>query len=214
MATTPIDHAGRQAAGQPTQGAELNEQMVQVVYQAAAPTVNDDVTKGYYIGYLWIDTTTPGSEVVYQCVDNTTGASVWTTFATKAYVDTTSIPVTEKGAASGVATLDASGLLTATQLGASSLAASGYQKLPSGLIIQWGFFQNTASGSGSVAFPIAFPIACLGVQCTLDVSDGSGPVSCRTAGLTVTGFNYEMYIGGTMYAHSGTDTTKWLAIGY
>lgn len=38
----------------------------------------------------------------------------------------------------------------------SSLAASGYQKLPSGLIVQWG----VCSPGSSATFPIAFPTAC------------------------------------------------------
>jgi hypothetical protein len=37
-----------------------------------------------------------------------------------------------------------------------SLAANGWQRLPSGFIIQWGTFVNTAT----VTFPIAFPNAC------------------------------------------------------
>jgi len=42
---------------------------------------------------------------------------------------------------------------------ANSLTSSGYQKLPGGLIIQWGMqTENTATaGGGSVVFPITFP---------------------------------------------------------
>ena len=58
-----------------------------------------------------------------------------------------------------ILTVDASGnvLVDGNNLNlfsAKSLASSGYQKLPSGLIIQWG---ATGTGSsGSVTFPIAF----------------------------------------------------------
>ena len=38
-----------------------------------------------------------------------------------------------------------------------SFAGNGYQKLPSGLIIQWGFASTNASGSATVGFPITFP---------------------------------------------------------
>lgn len=41
-------------------------------------------------------------------------------------------------------------------LGANSIASSGYQKLPSGLIIQWGF-GATVAGSLAVTLPITFP---------------------------------------------------------
>ncbi len=39
----------------------------------------------------------------------------------------------------------------------SSLGGSGYQKLPSGLIIQWGLNGGTTSGYVTYSFPIAFP---------------------------------------------------------
>ena len=42
---------------------------------------------------------------------------------------------------------------------ASSLIASGYQKLPSGLIIQWGRYVTSASLMQSITLPIAFPAA-------------------------------------------------------
>jgi hypothetical protein len=41
----------------------------------------------------------------------------------------------------------------------SSLATSGYQKLPSGLYVQWGTIELTVSGAAQ-NFPIAFPNAC------------------------------------------------------
>lgn len=45
---------------------------------------------------------------------------------------------------------------------AKSLTANGYQKLPSGLIIQWGTTAAiTSDGRTMVTFPIAFPTACL-----------------------------------------------------
>lgn len=56
---------------------------------------------------------------------------------------------------------------------AASLTANGYQKLPSGLIIQWGVAGNT-NGFGTWTFPIAFPNACLRVFASQDAS-ASGP---------------------------------------
>jgi hypothetical protein len=48
--------------------------------------------------------------------------------------------------------------------GSSLFNSNGYQKLPSGLIIQWGKFTSTVSNSSTaVTFPIAFPNACLSV---------------------------------------------------
>ena len=41
------------------------------------------------------------------------------------------------------------------------LGSSGYQVLPSGLLLQWGLVSSTHGGS--VTFPVAFPSACYGV---------------------------------------------------
>lgn len=53
----------------------------------------------------------------------------------------------------------------------SNFSANGYQKLPGGLIMQWGSFTQTAS-STTVTLPIAFPNAFLNVQQTL-IGNGS-----------------------------------------
>lgn len=79
---------------------------------------------------------------------------------------------------------------------------NGYQKLPSGLIIQWGSATGTTAGV-SVTFPIAFPSACpfVGASAGGNISTAWG----ATSGPTTTGF--------TLYC-SATLTTFWLAIGY
>ncbi|WP_265498495.1 gp53-like domain-containing protein [Providencia rustigianii] len=48
----------------------------------------------------------------------------------------------------------------------SSLSGSGWQKLPSGLIIQWGSYTATANGITQFNFPTAFPLACVGLLIT------------------------------------------------
>jgi hypothetical protein len=47
-----------------------------------------------------------------------------------------------------------------------SLGQNGYQQLPSGWIIQWGFAASWGSGDGTITFPIAFPVACRAMQAT------------------------------------------------
>lgn len=47
---------------------------------------------------------------------------------------------------------------------AASLGTSGYQKLPSGYIQQWGY-KSGGGATGTVTFPIAFPTACYTVVC-------------------------------------------------
>ena len=40
----------------------------------SAPLITDDNTQGYYVGSPWFDVT---NDIVYFCVDNSTGAAVW-----------------------------------------------------------------------------------------------------------------------------------------
>lgn len=42
-------------------------------------------------------------------------------------------------------------------------STSGWQKLPGGLILQWGAFQTSTSGYTTLTFPIAFPNAMLAI---------------------------------------------------
>ena len=55
----------------------------------------------------------------------------------------------------------------------SSLTAAGYQKLPSGLIIQWGALTTSASGYISWTFPIAFTTAVYQVLGTTQESNAT-----------------------------------------
>jgi hypothetical protein len=63
--------------------------------------------------------------------------------------------------------------LTGLTVPANSLSSNGYEKLPTGLIMQWGSFTQTGT-STTVTLPIAFPNAMLNVQQTII---GSGSVS-------------------------------------
>lgn len=76
----------------------------------------------------------------------------------------------------------------------SSLAASGYQKLPSGLIIQWG---SATGASGTVTYPVAFSTVALPVLS----SNGNGYSYFGTKTLTNFAFNT-------------TSGINWLAVGY
>lgn len=61
-----------------------------------------------------------------------------------------------------------SGQLPYSILFGSLKAASGYQKLPSGLIIQWGKFTTSTSGKTNLTFPIAFPTSVRSVTASPD----------------------------------------------
>lgn len=45
-----------------------------VIVKGSAPTVNDDISKGFYVGFDWVDSV---GEKSYTIVDSTIGAAVW-----------------------------------------------------------------------------------------------------------------------------------------
>lgn len=89
---------------------------------------------------------------------------------------------------------------------ARSLAASGYQKLPGGLIIQWGL--ASTNGPTSVTFPIAFPNAVTRVI----AAPGQGNVTVGIGAGTTTGVNIATYAAPT--GANAASNTNWIAIGY
>lgn len=86
-----------------------------------------------------------------------------------------------------------------------NLSTTGYQKLPGGLIIQWGAGQTVSSTSVVVSFPIAFPNECLKAV----VTHGSG------AGILATGYSVLAPTDITLrISTSGNSTIHFIAIGY
>ena len=115
----------------------------------------------------------------------------------------------------------------------------GYQKLPSGLIIQWGLAPSYTFSSGggnhtvAITFPIAFPNACIGGTISLGgpgsaVQNGGTPVvyfnNFSTTGASVNYLlaDYSQYIQGTDNSGGTTWITNppvtlqasYIAIGY
>lgn len=88
----------------------------------------------------------------------------------------------------------------------ASLVGNGYQKLPSGLIIQWGF-AGPVPGPGSllVTFPIAFASSCFGIYMT---PLGSPANQIGVSSLTKTQFEAD-YIVAT-----DTNSFYWFAVGF
>lgn len=89
---------------------------------------------------------------------------------------------------------------------ARSLAANGYQKLPGGLLLQWGSYSAASWTFASRTFPIAFPTVCASIQLG-EVTTSAGHV-CAAAGLTTTGF--DIYVTGPAAGY----LVHWLAFGY
>jgi hypothetical protein len=89
-----------------------------------------------------------------------------------------------------------------------SLGASGYQKLPGGLIMQWGETGAMSGGQSlTVTYPIAFPTAVFNVQTTVIVSTDTNEITfVNTVGTTT-----------FVVANSnpgGLTGVYWLAFGY
>jgi len=77
---------------------------------------------------------------------------------------------------------------------ANSISTNGYQKLSSGLIIQWGSVASPAANSiNAVSFPLTFPSAVFGVIATVQGSTATGVASdtgaIKTNAITTSGMN-------------------------
>jgi hypothetical protein len=105
-----------------------------------------------------------------------------------------------------------------------ALTTTGYQKLPGGLIMQWGTLSAQSDSSyHAVTFAglgaIAFPTACLNIQLqpyqTVQDSSITGATTTAVAvqGLTATGFNYIMSSNWNIGGTTGVPL-YWFAIGH
>ena len=92
-----------------------------------------------------------------------------------------------------------------------SHSSSGYQKLPSGLIIQWGVTASLSSASTTtITFPKVFPNSCL--QVILGIKDNaSGSTAATghfgTGNYTATGFD-------AYNRTSAANVFNWFSVGY
>lgn len=86
---------------------------------------------------------------------------------------------------------------------AAFLSGNGYQKLSSGLIIQWGDVTSASTTGTLFTFPIAFPTSCFISGAWLNNNVASSTVLATTATLT----------GVTVYTSAGTAGGRWFALG-
>lgn len=89
-----------------------------------------------------------------------------------------------------------------------SLAVNGYQKLPGGLIVQWGQVAATAA-TGTTTFPIAFPNNVF-IQCATDYDTAGTAVRSLAVLPTLTDFQWAAAQGATA---SDPGTFAWFAVG-
>jgi len=93
----------------------------------------------------------------------------------------------------------------------SSKATNGYQKLPSGLIIQWGLENSGASGTATITFPIVFPNQCLVLIGTIFYNSADQNRTVQV--LTVSTEQATIYKAYDDTSASSSDAF-WIAIGY
>lgn len=93
-----------------------------------------------------------------------------------------------------------------------SLTTNGYQKLPGGLILQWGKLAavNLNQTFYSVTYPIAFPTNALNVQATVSyLTFVTGSLNSVVKDITKIGFS----VGGDHTSDTRTGDIYWFAIG-
>jgi hypothetical protein len=86
------------------------------------------------------------------------------------------------------------------------LAANGWQKLPSGLILQWGIASVVAGTVTTVTFPMAFPTACVAVNMI-----AASSITSADRYLSMTGKSQTAW---TVVSSGAVGATPWMAIGY
>jgi len=108
---------------------------------------------------------------------------------------------------------------------ANSLQTNGYQKLPGGLILQWGQSDSVAGDTTvSVTFPISFPSACLNITATtVNTSGPNGAPPDATYSYTTdifaqivsTSLTGATFLNNYAYhSNNGSNPINWFAIGY
>lgn len=92
----------------------------------------------------------------------------------------------------------------------ASLALNGYQKLPSGLIIQWGA-STPSGGSQSISLPISFPNSFLAV--VPQMADTNTSAYAYVSGIKTSVSAFTLITRNSAGAASAY-LTNWVAIGY
>lgn len=98
---------------------------------------------------------------------------------------------------------------------AASLAGSGFQRFPSGLILQWGSITTSSSGPVTGTFPIAFPTACRNIVGTADLNSAVAVESVEIGSLTASTFSIAT-VFQTSLTNAGSaanSSVRWQALG-
>jgi hypothetical protein len=99
----------------------------------------------------------------------------------------------------------------------SSKAVSGFQRLPSGVIIQWGQGTTASSGVANVNFPIGFPsaaLACVASEGNAGSWSSNFFTAYGTAALNPSGVNVVARVFNAGAVAGGTGFFNYIAIGW
>ncbi len=160
------------------------------------------------LGDLWYDSSTGICFVYYYDGDSfqwtDIGSGGNTTLNPLSSINSPTVNLSHN-TTTGVLSADVSSIASFFTGANQSLANSGYQRLPGGLIIQWGFSQITANPI-TYNFPISFPNQGFQIYVTQD-SDPNQPLAGGRI-VNTSQFNLRSMSGST------TDGVFWLALGY
>ena len=93
-----------------------------------------------------------------------------------------------------------------------SLTTGGYQRLPGGLIMQWGTLTTTSAADSSITFPVAFPTACQSRTATVRQGTGAISLLASIGAHNLTGMGISIFVSST--GARATSVVDWVAIGY
>lgn len=105
-------------------------------------------------------------------------------------------------------TISPASLKEAFQGSNQTLAVNGYQRLPGGLIVQWGTTAVGADTTAPITFPIPFPIQLLGITGSGDTNFVSG-----ASNQTAPAFTNRLATGCTLANDTGAQNVSWFAWG-
>ena len=93
--------------------------------------------------------------------------------------------------------------------GRHSLVEDGYQKLPGGLIIQWGVITVGLDAYATLTFPVEFPATCFSVV-------GNGSIGFAGIGANISAINFTSVgrTSCTVWNDNALQDIRWFAIGY
>lgn len=218
----PITMTLKSAGGLPPKGQDMNQILFELsalarwsssgalnTYDSAFATAIGGYPSGAFV--LGDDLKT-----VYRCTanGNTSNPNSVTTGWSKVAQDISDILSLGTAATKNVGT--GSGQIPDMSNFLSGITSTGYQKLPGGLIIQWGLATGT-TGKIAATYATAFPNAVLQVICSVaDKSAGSGAVTLAVnqADITSLASRTAVIITPISSDFTGTTTTRFISIGY